>query len=88
MSPATRGLLDGIIKARQLLLQSGAPVDGLSIRIHPADYMTLGLESRSTAVFDVDAHGAPSSLLRMPFVKDIDVPIGTPIVEQMKSNVK
>jgi hypothetical protein len=71
MPDPARALLDRIIKARQLLLQAGAPVDGLSIRLHPADYMTLGMSCT----------GAPS-LLRMPFVQDIDVPIGAPIVER------
>jgi hypothetical protein len=79
----TRTLLNRIIKARQLLCQDGAPADGLSVRLHPADAMTLGLEAQVGGLVHVDQGGA-LSILHMPFVEDVDVAIGAPVVEHAK----
>lgn len=75
-----RGLIDGIIKAYQLMMLDGKRFASLSVRIHPHDYMTLGLEAKFGSVIHVEEDGN-ISMLGMPFVKDENIHIGTTIVE-------
>ena len=83
-------LLDIIIKARQLLLWGGAPAEGLSVRLHPSDYMSLGQGvgvGSEGRLIRFDFTNGELSVVGMLLSPARDIPIGSPLVEQVKNDV-